>query len=237
MKMSAAMAAATEPIGNSVAVEYLSLSIFLGALLTLVNDWANQKVSPLLKNLEPSSTVTKKEATTANTLSALTHTILNASNVLFLCFGMAGIMILVNNNLARAFAIGAAIALVRFKNCLIHTDLVLHFFLESWLGMACGVGQGETAIAIALAFCTIQAFIVALICKIGERSAKAEVLDNGSTDSSLAEVKEPRGKFPWALGRYRGRRLPNQYLRKLLLNNFNQSILMLLPARLCLLQY
>src|SRR3954468_13858624 len=38
-----------------------------------------------------------------------------ASNVLFMGFGMTGVMILVNNNLARAFAMGAAIALIRFR--------------------------------------------------------------------------------------------------------------------------
>jgi hypothetical protein len=189
MKMTSAMAASTEPIANSVAIEYLSLSIFLGALLTLVTIWANQKVSPLLKDLEPSSTVSKKEATTANNLSALTHTILNASNVLFLCFGMAGIMILVNNNLARAFAIGAAIALVRFKIKLDSYGLGVTLFFGVVVGMACGVGQGETAIAIALAFCTIQAFIVLLICRVGSKRNRSHTTATESLMTSEMTIK------------------------------------------------
>ncbi len=137
--------ASVEPISNALAFEYLGLSILLGALLTVVTIWANQKVAPLLHSMEADKSPPKA----VSTMTLLTSAILNASNVLFLCFGMAGIMILVNNNLARAFAIGAAIALVRFKIKLDAYGLGVTLFFGVVVGMACGVGQTETAIAIA----------------------------------------------------------------------------------------
>lgn len=178
----------SEPITQLLAIEYLGLSILLGALLTLVTIWANQKVSPLLQIIEPSDNGQTATAAKLSPMALLTGAILNASNVLFLCFGMAGIMILVNNNLARAFAIGAAIALVRFKIKLDSYGLGVTLFFGVVVGMACGVGQPETAIAIAFAFCTLQVFIVNLICRAGK---KAAIVESSSTNSIELSNIEP----------------------------------------------
>lgn len=155
---------AAPPISYETAVQYLALSIGLGTLLTLVTIWANQKVGPLLQKAQLALPGQEGQSSQKRSPPASFHnlmnSVLNASNVLFLCFGMSGIMILVNNNLARAFAIGAAIALVRFKIKLDSYGLGATLFFAVVVGMACGVGQVETAIAIAGAFSIIQVLLV-----------------------------------------------------------------------------
>lgn len=164
---------AAAPISYETAVQYLALSIGLGALLTLVTIWANQKVGPLLQKaqIDPTgeNTVTPVRRYPPASFHDLINSVLNASNVLFLCFGMSGIMILVNNNLARAFAIGAAIALVRFKIKLDSYGLGATLFFAVVVGMACGVGQVETAIAIAGAFSIIQVLLVQTMVYFAKR--------------------------------------------------------------------
>lgn len=87
--------------------------------------------------------------------------LLGSANVLFLCFGMTGIMILVNNNLARAFAIGAAIAVVRFRIKFNSQGSMLFFGVL--VGMACGVGQIETAVGITVAYGILQGVVIVLM--------------------------------------------------------------------------
>ena len=64
---------------------------------------------------------------------------LGASNLLFLCVGLSGLMMLVNNNLARAFAIAAAIALVRFRIKLDQKSINASLLFAILAGMACGL--------------------------------------------------------------------------------------------------
>lgn len=64
---------------------------------------------------------------------------LGASNLLFLCVGLCGLMLLVNDNLARAFAIAAAIALVRFRIKLDQKSINASLLFAILAGMACGL--------------------------------------------------------------------------------------------------
>jgi hypothetical protein len=110
--------------------ESLSNSIILGVVLMLVTLWANHR---LVRNAGPDSRETK---------NMTPHSMLmSSSNVLFFTFGMTGVMLLVNNNLARAFAIGAAIALIRFKIKIDATSQGMALFYAVLAGMACGVDQ------------------------------------------------------------------------------------------------
>lgn len=70
---------------------------------------------------------------------------LGASNLLFLCVGLAGLMLLVNDNLARAFAIAAAIALVRFRIKLDQKSINASLLFAILAGMACGLDAIELA--------------------------------------------------------------------------------------------
>jgi hypothetical protein len=86
--------------------------------------------------------------------------VLNSANVLFLSFGMAGVMLLVNNNLARAFAIGAAIALVRFRIKVSSKTLSMALFYGVLAGMACGVDRVHLAWGMVVTFGLLQLFVL-----------------------------------------------------------------------------
>jgi len=67
--------------------------------------------------------------------------ILGSSNILYLCLGLTGVMLLVNNNLARAFAIAAAIALVRFRIKLGPKSASSNILFGIIGGIACGLNE------------------------------------------------------------------------------------------------
>jgi hypothetical protein len=81
--------------------------------------------------------------------------ITSSANVLFLCVGMTAVMILVNDNIARAFAIGAAVALVRFRIKMAGKFLGAALFYAVLVGMACGVSRVDLAWAVTLVFAMI----------------------------------------------------------------------------------
>ena len=70
---------------------------------------------------------------------------LGAANLLFLCVGLTGVMLLVNNSLARAFAIAAALALTRFRIKLDQKSVNASLLFAILVGMACGLGQERLA--------------------------------------------------------------------------------------------
>ena len=67
--------------------------------------------------------------------------ILGTVNIMYLCTGMTSVMILVNNNLARAFAIGAAIALIRFRIKLARNMSNSNVLFSIVCGIACGLNE------------------------------------------------------------------------------------------------
>ncbi|OFZ20701.1 MAG: hypothetical protein A2X94_08575 [Bdellovibrionales bacterium GWB1_55_8] len=85
-----------------------------------------------------------------------------AFSVLFISVGMAALMILVNNSLARAFAVGAAIALVRFRVKFEGKLLPMGLFYGVLAGMACGVGRVDLAWIVALLFGAILGILSAV---------------------------------------------------------------------------
>jgi hypothetical protein len=111
--------------------ESLANSVILGVILMLITLWATNRVAKL-------SPADSKQAKKLGGSHAI---LMSASNVLYLCFGMTGVMLLVNNNLARAFAIGAAIALIRFRIVIDSTCLGMALFYAVLNGVACGVDQ------------------------------------------------------------------------------------------------
>ena len=86
---------------------------------------------------------------------------LGASNLLFLCVGLSGLMLLVNDNLARAFAIAAAIALVRFRIKLDQKSINASLLFAILAGMACGLDA--TGLAWMSTGIYIALFVVLLI--------------------------------------------------------------------------
>ncbi len=139
-------------------LEYLGHSALIGAVLMLILVWTSQN--------------SKKENGKAMSSAEI---LLNASNVLFLSFGMTGVMLLVNNNLARAFAIGAAIALVRFRVKFDSKSVGMSLFYALLTGMACGVGEVATAYAILTFFGVMQFCVVNAAKALDARENKSVI--------------------------------------------------------------
>ena len=85
--------------------------------------------------------------------------ILGTVNILYLCMGLSCVMILVNNNLARAFAIGAAIALVRFRIKLGKSSANSNILFGIVCGIACGLNELPLAWLSLLAYFVITVLV------------------------------------------------------------------------------
>ena len=165
-----------DAISFASVVEYTGASIILGLILMMLAAWTGRKISQNYRELNGvlrAKGVLKSQGTDSNLYEpeviSFPELILNSSNVLFLCFGMTGIMILVNNNLARAFAIGAAISIVRFRIKLDSQGLGATLFFGVLVGMACGVGQIDTAVLLTLSYGLLQAIVVFVMQKTQEK--------------------------------------------------------------------
>jgi len=76
-----------------------------------------------------------------NTPAELFQLLIGSSNLLFLCVGMTGITLLINNNIVRAFAIIAALALVRFRVKLDQKNINASILFSVLAGTACGLQE------------------------------------------------------------------------------------------------
>ena len=81
---------------------------------------------------------------------------LGASNILFMCVGLTGVMLLVGNNLARAFAIGAALALSRFRVKISKKSTGTHLMFGIIAGIACGLDQLAVAWICSMIYVALQ---------------------------------------------------------------------------------
>ena len=133
--------------------ELVLTSVALGLLLTLLN--------VVVTRLTPRSATTPDPEAPTTAAGVL----LNSSNIVFLCVGVTSVMILVASDLARAFAVAAAIALVRFRIKMSESSGSALFFAVI-IGLACGVGQLRIAVQLTLIFVTLQLLLVMLIGRL-----------------------------------------------------------------------
>lgn len=173
-------AAASGPAMDfSLALVSMGHAALLGAALMLMTVWSTyQTVAPAASGAADS------ESEGVETPAEL---ILASANVLFLCFGMTAVMLLVNNNLARAFAIGAAIALVRFRIKVNSKALSMGLFYGVLTGMACGVGQVYIGYTIVAFFALLQLVVLGLV-KMSTKKAKPQQLQIADSANSNAVV-------------------------------------------------
>jgi hypothetical protein len=132
------------------AMQLLTHSVVLGLFLMLLTAWGTGQVARRFAGSASEEKISSAEI------------ILGSANVLFLCFGMSGVMLLVSNNLARAFAIGAAIALVRFRIKVNAKTLSMALFYGVLVGMACGVDQVHIAWGITVAFGVLESAVIGI---------------------------------------------------------------------------
>jgi hypothetical protein len=106
-----------------------------------------------------------------------------AGNLLFLCVGLTGTMILVNNNMVRAFAIAAAIALVRFKVKLDGKSANASLLFAILSGIACGLDEIVLA-WILLATYVVLVGIIAIVVRILAGSQAAAEVESEALDGN-----------------------------------------------------
>ncbi len=152
------------PPNSEESIRILSHAIGLGIVLMMVSAAGIFFTTPRKVPAGPSDTALESDATNASTpqLPTAGEMVLNAANVLYLCIGMAGMMLLVSNNIARAFAIGAAIALIRFRIKVDSKSFGMCLFYGVLVGMACGVNQITVAYATTAVFTALQVIVLSL---------------------------------------------------------------------------
>jgi hypothetical protein len=188
-------AAASGPAMDfSIAIVNMGHAALLGAALMLMTVWATyQTVAPAASSAADSKD--EGEETPADLILA-------SANVLFLCFGMTAVMLLVNNNLARAFAIGAAIALVRFRIKVNSKALSMGLFYGVLTGMACGVGQVYIGYTIVVFFALLQLVVLGLVKMTTKKPAQqlqsAESKSNANSNAVVAAAITMKQPLPAA---------------------------------------
>lgn len=160
-------AAAQDTINHGY--ELILTSVGLGLLLTLLNVVVSRMIPR-------SATAHDPEAP-----SSPGAVLLNSSNIAFLCIGVTSVMILVASDLARAFAVAAAIALVRFRIKMSEGSGSSLFFAVI-VGMACGVDQLRIAVQLTLIFVTLQIVLVMLVGRLSrEKTVGADRTEPSSS--------------------------------------------------------
>ncbi|MDZ4676589.1 MAG: hypothetical protein SGI74_03685 [Oligoflexia bacterium] len=135
-------------------------SVVLGILLMMVGIW----VATRLRKNSP-----KPGLDPNNQMSEI---VLGAGNYLFLTIGMTVVMVLVNNNLARAFAIGAAISLVRLRIKVDGKGQGTTLLMAVLVGMACGVDKVVMAWCLMITYTILQSVIVSYVCNWSKNNPK-----------------------------------------------------------------
>ena len=140
-------------------------SILLGVILTTLTYLSNAPLPP--KNGDERK---KKD------IKKQIKVLIGSTNILFLCVGLTGVMVLVNNNLARALAIGATLGLVRFKIALGSKMIGSNMLFGIIAGIACGLNELFVAWAVTGVYALIQIAILVVIRKykidLSEKDAK-----------------------------------------------------------------
>jgi hypothetical protein len=89
------------------------------------------------------------------------------STILILPITVTSIVIIVQNSLSLAFALGGIAGAVRFKNSLKSSGDALYILLSVGIGLAAGTGAAELAYVMSLAFAV--SFVVLWLSEYGER--------------------------------------------------------------------
>ncbi len=143
MKIPLDMAAEAMPFGFKDVILLFGNSIVIGFILT----WVTYLVVCQAEDDDEDEPVTERDKQ---------KLFLGASNILFMCVGLTGVMLLVGNNLARAFAIGAALALSRFRVKINKKSAGTHLMFGIIAGIACGLDQLAIAWTCSVIYVVLQ---------------------------------------------------------------------------------
>lgn len=115
------------------------------------------------------------------------------STILILPLVVTGIVIIVQNSLALAFALAGIAGAVRFKNSLKSSGDALFILISVGTGLAAGIGAVELAIVMGVGF--NYAFLVLWATEYGEREGMKRYmadLDPVETPTPAAPLETPR---------------------------------------------
>lgn len=171
-----AMESDVAAVSITASLEALGNSAVLGMLLMAITVWVTLATTTTKES-------TEKPLTTADLIT-------NSANVLFICFGMTGMLLLVNNNIARAFAIAATIALVRFKIKVDSKIMSMSMFYAVLTGMACGVGHSFIGYVLVLFFGLLQFTVLAAVkFAVSRDKARTALTPKQHYDESFVAAK------------------------------------------------
>lgn len=153
---------ASEGLGMDVSLPELANmllnSIILGCILTALTYYSNAPIITLKNKLKGAEKLKKK-------IKKQMEVFIASTNILFLCVGLTGVMLLVNNNLARALAIGATLGLVRFKVALGTKMIGSNMLFGIIAGIACGLNEILVGWVVTGIYVVIQSVIVFIMRK------------------------------------------------------------------------
>lgn len=96
----------------------------------------------------------------------------SSSHVLFMCIAICCLIIVVDNNLARAFTLGAAIALIRFKTKLGEKASSTALLFGIICGMAAGIGMSDIGWLLAVLYGVVQFGLVTCVSLFERHQAR-----------------------------------------------------------------
>jgi hypothetical protein len=118
--------------------------------------------------------------------------------IIVLAMVVCGVMMLVQDNLARAFGLVGVVAAVRFRNTLKDTKDAVYVFLAIGIGMGCGLRAYHIAVWLSIVMSSVM--YVLWKFRVGRAAAGLEVsaLTNASEPEKKKEKKKNREKEPTA---------------------------------------
>ena len=102
---------------------------------------------------------------------------------------VTSIVIIVQNSLSLAFALGGIAGAVRFKNSLKSSGDALYILLSVGIGLAAGTGAAELAYVMSLTFCF--SFVMLWLTEYGEREGMKRYMSDFNPGIRGGPVSEP----------------------------------------------
>ena len=116
------------------------------------------------------------------------------STIIILPMVVTSIVVVVQNSLSLAFALGGIAGAVRFKNSLKSSGDALFILLSVGMGLSAGIAAVELAIVMSMAFNYV--FLLLWWTEYGERTGMKRYLSDCDPDSSVALPVAPTPVAP-----------------------------------------
>lgn len=109
------------------------------------------------------------------------------NSLVLLCMITAVVILVIGNNLARAFGLVGAMSIIRFRTAVRDTQDIIFIFFSLTIGMAAGVGLVEVAIIATLLISTIIMLLV--FTGFGETRKRRHLLQVSYMDKPTVEAE------------------------------------------------